>query len=129
MLTEEVITLMDGVDEKGNIRVKRVTRILKDGEPYGGDQYHRHVISPGDDLTDEDPEVSIAATALWTPEKVKSHTDEFIADIEAQRIERKKANAELQKEIDEETIKKAELLTLRNDNAALEAGIKSGKVK
>ena len=129
MLTEETITLMDGVDEKGNIRVKRVTRILKDGEPYGSEQYHRHVLSPGDDLTDEDPEVSIAATALWTPGKVKAHTTEAIAEIEEEKLKLKQANDDLQKEIDEETIKKAELLTLRNDNAALEAEIKAAQIK
>ena len=37
------------------------------------DEQHRHVLAPGDDLTNEDARVSAIATATWTPEVVTAY--------------------------------------------------------
>ena len=50
--------------ESGSIQVRQATRILEDGEVLST-SYHRHVLSPGDDLTNEDPKVAAVATAAW----------------------------------------------------------------
>jgi hypothetical protein len=42
----------------------KVTRVLEDGEVLSS-SYHRHVLQPGDDLSNEDPKVVAVATAAW----------------------------------------------------------------
>jgi len=64
MLEEKTVVLMDGVDEVGNIRVKTITRIFRDGEQVGSDSYHRHVLSPTDDLSQEAPHIRAIAEAV-----------------------------------------------------------------
>ena len=44
--------------------MRKVTRVLEDGEVLSS-SYHRHVLSPGDDLSNEDPKVVAVATAAW----------------------------------------------------------------
>jgi hypothetical protein len=51
----------------GQIQVRRRDQILKDGVEVAA-TYHRHVLNPGDDLTNEDPRVVAIAEATWTPE-------------------------------------------------------------
>lgn len=48
----------------GTIQVRRRDQILKDGEEVAA-TYHRHVVSPGDDLSEEDPKVVAIANAIW----------------------------------------------------------------
>jgi len=48
----------------GQIQVRRRDQVLKDGVEIAA-TYHRHVINPGDDLTNEDPKVAAIATAAW----------------------------------------------------------------
>jgi hypothetical protein len=56
----------------GQIQVRRRDQILKDGIEIAA-TYHRHVISPGDDLTNEDPRVVAIAEATWTPEVIAAY--------------------------------------------------------
>ena len=105
---------MDGVDEAGNIRVKQVTQILKNGEAYGTPQYHRHVLAPGDDLTGQEPHINAMATAVWTPEKVQTRSAADIVKINTEIDARKAANAKLQIEIDLEKTRQAALDVLKN---------------
>ena len=95
MLTEKILTLLDGVDELGNIRVKRVAQILKDGNPYGAPQYHRHVLAPGDDTTGQELHIKAMAEAVWTPEIVKARTTAEIAKINVDIALLKAKQAEL----------------------------------
>jgi len=113
MLTEQEITLVDGVDENGNIRIKKVTRVLKDGVQYGPDMPHRRVIAPGDDISGEQPHVVAMTLAVWTPEKVQARTQAMVDAIAAQVAAKQAAVAELQREIDNESRKRADLDVLR----------------
>ena len=56
------------------IQVRRSDIILKDGVPIAT-SFHRHVVVPGDDVSEEPPEVQACATALWTPEVVAAYAE------------------------------------------------------
>lgn len=58
----------------GQIQVRRRDQVLKDGVEIAA-TFHRHVLSPGDDLTDQDPRVVAIAEATWTPEVVQAYQD------------------------------------------------------
>jgi hypothetical protein len=63
-LVKEVVIDKIEVLESGSIQVRQATRILEDNVVLST-SYHRHVLSPGDDLTNEDPKVVAIATAAW----------------------------------------------------------------
>ena len=63
-LTKEIVIDKIEVLESNAIQVRKVTRVLEDGEVLS-QSYHRHVLQPGDDLTNEDPKVVAIATAAW----------------------------------------------------------------
>jgi hypothetical protein len=63
-LTKEVVIDKIEVLESGVIQVRQATRVLEDGEVLSS-SYHRHVLNPGDDLTNEGPKVVAVATAAW----------------------------------------------------------------
>jgi urease accessory protein UreE len=64
----------------GQVQVRRRDQILKDGVEVAA-TYHRHVLSPGDNLTNEDPRVVAIAEATWTPEVIAVYQ----ASLEASR--------------------------------------------
>jgi hypothetical protein len=59
-------TLVDKIEvvESGFIQVRTATRILENNEIIS-QTYHRHVLQPGDDLTNEDAKVQAIAAAIW----------------------------------------------------------------
>ncbi len=59
-------TLIDKIEvvESGAIQVRTVMRILENNEVIS-QTYHRHVLQPGDDLTNEDAKVQAIAAAIW----------------------------------------------------------------
>jgi urease accessory protein UreE len=56
----------------GQIQVRTRNQVLRDGEEIAA-TYHRHVVNPGDDLTNEDPRVAAIAAATWTEEVVAAY--------------------------------------------------------
>jgi hypothetical protein len=69
--TEESVYLPEVV-ESGCIQVKRIDRVLKDGMVIST-RNNRHVLAPGDDLTNEDPIVQAVAKAVWTDEVIANY--------------------------------------------------------
>lgn len=59
------------VDEHGNVHVRIATRFM-DGTKVLSEEYHRHVVMPGDELGGEDDSVKKIAKAAWTPELIKA---------------------------------------------------------
>ncbi len=57
---------------EGQIQVRTRNQVLKDGTEIAA-TYHRHVLSPGDDLTNEDPRVTAIAEVTWTPEVIAAY--------------------------------------------------------
>jgi len=78
-LTEREYYTWDKQGENGHIGVRRVTVIERDGVEIS-QAYHRHVIDPDSDLTDEPDEIKAVAAAYHT-QAVK---DKFAAFKEAQ---------------------------------------------
>lgn len=56
----------------GCIQVRRRDQILKDGVEVAA-SFHRHVVNPGDDVSNEDPRVAAISTATWTEEVVAAY--------------------------------------------------------
>ena len=54
------------------LQCRRADIVEKDGVEVGR-TYHRHVKSPGDDMTGECAEMQAVATALWTPEVIAAY--------------------------------------------------------
>ena len=73
-LTKETVVDKIEVLESGTIQVRAAIRVLEDGVVLSS-SYHRHVLMPGDDLTNEDPKVVTIANATWTAEVVKAYKD------------------------------------------------------
>ncbi len=76
-LTKETIVDKIEVLEMGEVQVRTATRVLEDGVALSS-SFHRHVLVPGDDLSEQDAKVSAIATATWTPEVVTAY-EEMIA--------------------------------------------------
>lgn len=84
---EKVIDKME-VLEDGHIQVREATRIFED-DVMIAETFHRHVVSPGQDVTKEDPRVQALAQADHTPERVQRHN----AKMDAKRQRRAQRQA------------------------------------
>ena len=69
-LTQETVIDKIEITEMGHVHVRQATYFLEDGQRVSGPQYHRRVLAPGDDVTDQDVRVQRHAAAAWTPEVV-----------------------------------------------------------
>jgi hypothetical protein len=58
--------------ESNHIQVRTANVIEKDGTEIAR-TFHRHVLSPGDDVTNEDPKVQAIANAVWTEEIISAY--------------------------------------------------------
>ena len=66
-VTDKIETL-----ENGTIQVRTATRIDEDGTQLS-QSFHRHVLAPADDLTNENAKVVAIANAIWTPEVISAY--------------------------------------------------------
>jgi hypothetical protein len=67
-------TIIDKVElvENNSIQVRTATIIERDGIEISR-SFHRHVVSPGDNVTNEDPKVQAIANAIWTEEVIAAY--------------------------------------------------------
>jgi hypothetical protein len=77
-LTKETVVDKIEVLENGTLQVRTATRVLEDGEVLSS-SFHRHVLAPGDDTTNEDAKVVAIATATWTADVVTAYNDMIVA--------------------------------------------------
>ena len=75
-MLEKKITFDQSITELGHIQVRRITRIMEDGVEIGK-QYHRHVVSPGDDFTNEDERTKKIAGVVHTTKVIKDYKDKI----------------------------------------------------
>lgn len=70
----EKVSVVDKIEvlEKGQVQVRTATKIVEDGNVIST-TYHRHVLSPADDLTGQDARVVAIAQATWTPEVIAEY--------------------------------------------------------
>ena len=71
-LTETTKVDLIQLIENNSIQVRTATIIEKDGTEIAK-TYHRHVVNPGDDVTNEDPRVQAIANAIWTDEVIAAY--------------------------------------------------------
>ena len=70
----EKITVIDRIEilENGSVQVRKAMRILEDGAIIS-QTFHRHVVSPGDDYSQEDAKVKAICMATHTPEVIAEY--------------------------------------------------------
>lgn len=72
----EKIEVVDRIEtlENGCVQVRTKTAIMENGAQISG-TYHRHVVAPGDDYSQEDPRVQAICAAVQTPEVVAKYKE------------------------------------------------------
>lgn len=67
-------TAVDKIEviENGIVQVRTATRIVEDGNVISS-SYHRHVVAPGDDYSQEDARVQAICAATHTPEVIAAY--------------------------------------------------------
>jgi len=60
------------VVENGCVQVRTKTAIMEDGKQISA-SFHRHVVAPGDDYSNEDAKVKAICAAVHTPEVVAAY--------------------------------------------------------
>ena len=80
-LTKEQVTDKIETLENGTIQVRTATRVLEDGEVLSS-AFHRHVLHPGADTSNEDAKVVAIANATWTTDVVTAYNDMVAAQME-----------------------------------------------
>jgi hypothetical protein len=81
-LTEKIIVdKIEVVGEFKHVQVRQDNQIIDDAtdEVKAHGQWHRYVLSPGDDLSGQPADVAAVANAVWT--------DEIVAAYEAHQAE------------------------------------------
>ena len=71
LIEKQIVDLIQLV-ENNSIQVRTATIIERDGTEIAK-TYHRHVVSPGDNVTNEDPKVQAIANAIWTEEVIAAY--------------------------------------------------------
>lgn len=67
-------TVVDKIEviENGCVQVRTATRIVEDGNVIST-SYHRHVVAPGQDYSQEDARVQAICAATHTPEVIAAY--------------------------------------------------------
>ena len=71
-LTETTKVDLIQLVETNHIQVRTATIIEKDDTEISR-TFHRHVVAPGDNVTNEDPKVQAIANAIWTDEVIAAY--------------------------------------------------------
>jgi hypothetical protein len=75
-------TIVDKIEviENSSIQVRTATVIEKDGTELTR-TFHRHIVAPGADLTNEDPKVQAIANAIWTEEIIAAYSASLVSQV------------------------------------------------
>lgn len=70
----EKIAVVDKIEvvENGCVQVRTKTAIMEDGKQISG-SFHRHVVAPGADFSQEDARVQAICAAVHTPEVIAAY--------------------------------------------------------
>ena len=71
-LTKEKCIDVIEVVENGILQVREAIKIIEDGNVLSA-SYNRFTLSPGDDITSQEPRVQAIANAVWTPEVISAY--------------------------------------------------------
>ena len=70
----EKVSLVDRIEviENGAVQVRTATRVMEDGKQIST-TFHRHVVAPGDDYSNEDARVQGICAAMHTAEVIAAY--------------------------------------------------------
>ena len=70
----EKVQVVDRIEvlENGCVQVRTKTAIMEDGKQISG-TFHRHVVAPGDDYSQEGARVQAICSATHTPEVIAAY--------------------------------------------------------
>ena len=71
LIEKQLVDLVELV-QSNHIQVRTANIIERDGIEVTR-TFHRHVLSPGDDVSGQDPKVQAIANAVWTPEVITAY--------------------------------------------------------
>ena len=71
LIEKQIVDLVELV-QTNHIQVRTANIIEKDGTEIAR-TFHRHVLAPGDDVTNQDPKVQAIANAVWTAEVIAAY--------------------------------------------------------
>lgn len=71
LIEKQLVDLVELI-ESNHIQVRTANIIERDGVEVTR-TFHRHVLAPGDDVTNEDPKVQAIANAVWTEEVIAAY--------------------------------------------------------
>lgn len=72
MLEKVVVVDRIEVIENGCVQVRTKTAVLEDGQQISG-TFHRHVVEPGDDYSNEDARVQAICAATHTADVIEAY--------------------------------------------------------
>ena len=78
LIEKQIVDLVELV-ESNHIQVRTANIIERDGVEVTR-TFHRHVVSPGDDVTNEDPKVQAIANAVWTEEVIAAYQASLVQE-------------------------------------------------
>jgi urease accessory protein UreE len=85
LIEKKEVDKIEVVSEYKIIQVRVATIVEKDGEEIAR-SFQRHLVCPGDDLSNEDPTVVAIANAVHTPEIIAAFEEKRAADLAAAGI-------------------------------------------
>jgi len=77
LIEKQLVDLVELV-QSNHIQVRTANIIERDGVEVTR-TFHRHVLSPGDDVTNEDPKVQAIANAVWTEEIIAAYQASLVS--------------------------------------------------
>lgn len=72
MLEKQIVVDLIEVTENSSVQVRVCTRITENGEEISS-TFHRHVVMPGDNYSQEDARVQAICAAVHTPEVITAY--------------------------------------------------------
>ena len=78
LIEKQIVDLVELV-QSNQIQVRTANIIERDGVEVTR-TFHRHVLSPGADVTNEDPKVQAIANAVWTEEVIAAYQASLVRE-------------------------------------------------
>jgi hypothetical protein len=78
LIERQLVDLVELV-QSNHIQVRTANIIERDGVEVTR-TFHRHVLSPGADVTNEDPKVQAIANAVWTEEVIAAYQESLVRE-------------------------------------------------
>jgi hypothetical protein len=78
LIEKQIVDLVELV-QTNHIQVRTANIIERDGTEIAR-TFHRHVLSPGDSIVNEDPKVQAIANAVWTEEVIAAYQASLVRE-------------------------------------------------